>query len=304
MLKKIITILTSGILSLMVVKDIWAFTPTINIQDLPEYTNTDTFKISYSALYDGDVTAKFYVRKDSDSTWKEFGGTITGASGLVQVTGSQIYDGDGLYRFKVEITGASAETDTRIDRSGPSGVSNYRNEKVAGGYHKISWKNPHDSDFSRVFIYRSDKPDFDANGTTKVYEIGGAPDAEMYWDNVGLDSNKDYYYAIRAIDKAGNASSLVSDNVTITYITPAPSVSNGTVRALPKEEVEEKGNVLGEGDESKEESVVTEDQGKNIIEKTVQFAKDRTKITVGIVAGLGIVLFIAYKFLKKKQVGK
>ncbi len=280
-----------------------AFTPTVYIQDLPEYTNTDYFKISYSALYDGDVTARFYVRKDSDASWRDFGGTIGGASGQVQVTGSQIYDGDGLYRFKVEINSGAvgAETDTRIDRSGPSPVSNYRNEKVAGGYHKLFWKNPHDSDFSRVFIYRSDKTDFDANGTTKVYEIGGAPDAEMFWDNVGLDSNKEYYYAIRALDRAGNTSSLVSDNVSVTYITPAPSITGGAVRVLPKEEEEvEEGDVLGDDEES-EVSRVTEKEDKNIVEKTVQFAKDRTKITVGIIAGLGLIGFIIFKYFKLRK---
>jgi len=77
-----------------------AFADTISIQDLPEYTNTDTFRVSYSALSDSAITVKFYILRDGKSEWKEFGGTQTGASGWVQVSGSDIYDGDGKYYIK------------------------------------------------------------------------------------------------------------------------------------------------------------------------------------------------------------
>lgn len=299
MFKKLFSILLSAALTLFVATSVGAYSPVVYIEDLPEYTNTDTFKISYSALSSSDVTAKFYVRKDSDSTWREFGGTITGASGQVQVGGSQIYDGDGLYRFKVEISGASAETDTRIDRSGPSPVSNYWKEKVAGGFYRIHWTTPGDSDFSRVFVYRSDKPEFDANGTTKVYELGGPTGKDMTWDNVGLDSTKEYYYAIRAVDKAGNASSVVADNYSVTYVTPAPT---GGVTQLPKEEIkeEEKGDVLGKDtDESNEPTPTSEE---NVFQKVGRFAKERTKITVGIAFVVLVVLYLLYrKFFKKEN---
>jgi hypothetical protein len=300
MFKKLTTFILSIVLTLSYVGTLKAFTPVVYIQNLPEYTNTDTFKISYSALTSGGVNAIFSVRKDSDGTWRDFGGTISGASGQVQVTGSQIYDNDGLYRFRVVINGgeASAETNTRIDRSGPSGVSNYKKEMVAADFYRISWTTPHDPDFSRVFIYRSDKPEFDANGSTKVYELGGPPDTNESWDNVGLDPNKNYYYAIRALDKAGNASSLVSDNVVTTYITPSPSIG-GSVNQLPKEEPTP-GEVLGQGDNLQENQGI-EAPSQNVVQKVVQFAKDRTKITVGILAGLGIIIYAIYGYLRKRK---
>ena len=300
MFKKLTTFILSVVLTLSFASTLRAFSPVVYLQDLPEYTNTDTFWISYSALVSGGgVTAKFSVRKDTDSTWRDFGGTINGASGQVQVTGSQIYDGDGLYRFKVDINGlVGAETDTRIDRSGPSGVSNYKKEKMAADFYRISWTTPHDPDFSRVFIYRSDKPEFDANGSTKVYELGGPPNTNESWDNVGLDPNKDYYYAIRALDKAGNASSLVADNVVTTYITPSPSIG-GSVNQLP-EEPEPTGEVLGQGDNLQENQGM-EAPSQNVVEKVVQFAKDRTKITVGIVAGIGIIIYAIYRYLRTRK---
>jgi len=298
MFKKLSAFILSIVFTLLFVSTIKAFSPVVYIQNLPEYINTDTFYISYSALVGGGgVSAKFSVRKDTDSTWRDFGGTINGASGQVQVTGSQIYDGDGLYRFKVDINGGlvGVETNTRIDRSGPSGVSNYKKEKVAADFYRISWTTPHDPDFSRVFIYRSDKPEFDANGGTKVYELGGPPETNESWDNVGLDPNKNYYYAIRALDKAGNASSLVADNVVTTYITPSPSI--GSVNRLPKEEPTP-GEVLGQGDNLQEEQITPP---QNVVQKVVQFAKDRTKITVGILAGIGIIIYAIYRYLRTRK---
>lgn len=299
-ISKFTGILASLALVLSLSVGVSAFTPTISIEDLPDYTNTDTFDISYTALVDGDVTAKFSVIKDGDSTWKDFGGTISGASGQVQVGGSQIYSGDGLYFFKVVVNGSlTAETSTRVDRSGPSPVSNYSKVKVAGGFYRISWTTPHDSDFSRVFVYRSDKYEFDANGTTKVYELGGPTSTNQSWDNVGMDPNKDYYYAIRAIDKAGNASSLVADNYSVTYITPSPTLTGGVTR-LPQEESSDEGSVLAEEDEADMEVQDEEVTDENIIEKVTTFAKERTKITVGIVAVVAGGLYLLYKRLSKK----
>ena len=285
-----------------------AFADTISIQDLPEYTNTDTFRVSYSALSDSAITVKFYILRDGKSEWKEFGGTQTGASGWVQVSGSDIYDGDGKYYIKsvMQVSGASDETSTFVDRSGPSPVSNYWKERIAGGFYKLHWKNPHDDDFSRVMIYRSESSQFTADGTTKVYEIGGNKEEEMYWDNVGLDSNKEYFYAIRALDKAGNASSIVADpetTVTSSSTTPAVVYGEGTGGGflLPDEDDtedmdEESGDVLG--DENEEEGTLEEDEDsiadQGVFQRAATFARERTKITVGIVAIVGVA-YLAYK---------
>ncbi len=248
MFKKVLKITTlAAALLLAAVVSVKAITDTVAISDLPEYFNTDTFKLSYSALSNNPVTAQFYVRKDTNPSWTAFGGAQTGASGQVQVTGTQINDGDGLYRFKVQISGAVDETTTTIDRSGPASVQNYWKEQVAGGFYRLHWKNPSDDDLSRVFIYRSTELQFTADGLTKVGELGGGPDNEMTWDNVGLDSSKTYYYALRAVDKAGNASGIVSDPETqVTVLEAAAQVpAEEEVVTLPREE-EERGQVLGE----------------------------------------------------------
>jgi len=301
MKNKILKVLGGAVLSIAMVFSFAsvskAFTPVLSIEQLPEYTNTDTFNISYSVLVNSGVSAQFAVRKDTDSTWRNFGGVLLDASGEVEVMGSQIYDNDGLYRFRVTVTysggSISAETNTRIDRSGPSPVSNYSKEQVAPGFYRISWTTPHDSDFANVFVYRSDKPDFDANGSTKVYTLGGPPETNESWDNVGLDSNKTYYYALIAVDKAGNPSSVVGDNVTTVYITPSPTIPGGSVVQLPEEEGE--GSVLGTGEEATPEATPTETPAPNVIQKVATFARERTKITVGIIALIILLLYYLYK---------
>ncbi len=288
---------------------ILAVSDTVLMQDLPEYVTTDGFKLSYSALSNSAVNAKFFVRKDGDSSWRQFGGTVSGYSGWVQVGGSEIYSGDGRYYFKVEINGGTAidETNSLIDRGSPNPVSDYRKEKVAGGFYRLYWRTPDNDDFSRVFIYRSSDRNFTADGTTKVGEIGGSKNSNVTWENLGLDSSKDYYYAVRAVDKAGNASGLVADPETSTVVGLAASTtSQEEVVLYPTEKIEDRGeqeksdeNVLGDANKTdKEES------DKNIVKKIVQFAKERTKITAGITIGIAIVLYFAYKKIKEFRIKK
>jgi hypothetical protein len=90
-----------------------------------------------------------------------------------------------------------------------------------------------------VYIYRSDNPDFSADDSHFVHAQGGEKDKDMDWTDNGVDLNKDYYYVIRALDKAGNSSGLVGDTYTI-YASASPSpVAGGTTGGqaviLPKE---------------------------------------------------------------------
>ncbi len=233
---------------------------TVDILDLPSYTNTDTFYISYTALdIEGDsVTANFFVKKDGGTFRSLVNSSTTGATNKVLVTGADFYDGQGKYIFRVEVTGgadtSADETNTNFDHSGPSGVQEYRKERPSDSSYRLFWKNPGDSDFSRVFIYRSDKPEFTADGGTKVGEVGGAPDQQMSWDNFGLESGKTYFYALRAVDHAGNGSGIVADQeaqvtagaVLASAATTTGAVAGGVgeVKILPKEEPSE-GEILG-----------------------------------------------------------
>ena len=222
-----------------------AIAPQVSISEPGEYVNYNEFKLSYSALTDdsGATTAQFYFRKESGS-YAAFGPVLNGASGQVSVGSDQVND-QTKYFFKVEINGgiASDETSVIYDPGAPGPVQNYWKEKVAPGLYRLHWKNPSETDSQRVFIYRSDQTSFEADGSHKVGEVGGTPNLEMTWDNSTPDSNKDYYYALRAVDKAGNASGLVTDapgtvsSSSVLGTTTASSNAGIEVTQLPKEEV-------------------------------------------------------------------
>jgi hypothetical protein len=299
-----------GSVFILSAKAAFAISDNVSIQKLPDYITTDNFKISYTALSENSVSADFYVRKDGDSAWRHMlNGYVSGTSGQVQVAGgSDIYNGDGRYYFKVQINGGSAsnETTTTVDRSAPGPVSDYYKEKIAGGFYRLHWKTPDVDDFSRVFVYRSTETKFTADGSTKVAEVGGGINADVTWDNVGLDSNKTYYYAVRAVDKAGNVSGIVADPETVTVLGASATTEGASqqVTNLPEEATptiaEEKGaggNILGQ-----ESEITPAPVAKNIVQKAAQFAKDRTKITVGIIAGLAIIGYFLYTrvYLKRK----
>jgi len=254
-----ILLLSLGVL-LLSAGSVNAFSDVVAISELPEYTRTDTFNLSYSALSEGAITAQFYVMKEGGS-YSAFGPVLNGASGQLQVTSGQVND-QVKYYFKVVINGgASDETSVFFDISGPSPVQNYWKERIAPETYRLHWKNPGDTDFSRTFIYRSENSDFDANNSTKIGELGGAPDDEMTYDVIGLDASKEYFFALRAVDKAGNPASLVSDQVTV--IEEVEAGEGDTPLVLPSEGTG--GEVLG--DEATKEGDIVVDEPKTVTEK-------------------------------------
>jgi len=282
----------------------------VYIQDLPTYFNTSDFTIAYTAVSDNPVSAKFFIRKDGDSTWKEIG-TASGVSGQTRVEGGDVYDGDGKYFFKVEINSGSAsdETFTTIDRSAPDPVRDYRKEKKGDGWYKLFWKNPDNEDYDKVIIYRSDEKNFTADSGTEIATMWGSKGSDMTMENSAA-SGKEYYFALRAVDKAGNVSGIVADPETTETvyeegeaITPNPVVGEGEVKILPKEE--KKGEVLGEKEESSENVEVSpapsESPKPGVLKEAIQFTKDRTKITVGIIAVLLFAGYFGYKKLLRKK---
>jgi len=226
------------LLGLFAARPAYATVPQVTIAQLPAYVTVDHFKLSCTAL--GGTTAQFFYRKDDWASFTSFGPAIdltVAPFCLVEVTSSQI-DSQTKYFFRVEINGgASSETSTIYDVSGPDSVRDYSKDKVGPTTYRIHWTNPGNSDFYQVFIYRGEAPDFSANDSAKVTGIAGAPNANMSWDDNGVSSDKTYYYIIRALDKAGNSSGLVGDSQTTTVLgTTAPSAGQaGQVQVLPKE---------------------------------------------------------------------
>jgi hypothetical protein len=212
-----------------------------HITQLPEYKNTDTFKLSYTALQVGGqpITAQFWYMKEGD-VWRYLGSAITGTTGQVEANGSYL-GSDAKYFFKVDISSngetVTDVTSTIVDRNAPGAPSEYSKERIANNAYRLSWRTPNNDDFSYVAVYRSKDQNFTADGGTLVAQIGGAKDTKITWNDSGLEIDKDYFYALRSVDKAGNASGVVGDGGTTTILqaTPTSGSATGNVNLLPKE---------------------------------------------------------------------
>ena len=227
-------------------RPVLAITPTVSIQDLPSYVTVDNFKLSCSAL--GGSNIQFAYKKEGGS-YQNFGGVIdiTTDPCQVQVGSSQINE-QTKYHFKVILDGnVNDETSTTYDVAGPSPVTDYGKDSGGNNNVVIHWKNPNSEDLAKVIIYRGETVDFSADSNHEITTVNGTPNSEMTYTTDIPDNTKTYYYSLRAVDKAGNSSSLVGDGsatITTTIATQAQS-ENGVseVRQLPKET---NGQVLGE----------------------------------------------------------
>lgn len=274
----------------------------LSIQSIPSYINTNSFKISCTS---NGNTAQFYYSKNGGS-FTAFGPAIDLSSSqcLVQIDSSVVND-QTTYTFKVNVDGTDSSTVSTIyDTNGPGTVSGYYKEGLGDGF-RIHWRNPNDSDFAKVIIYRGETPDFSADGGHEVTNQPGGADSQMtYEDHFTTEPGKTYYYDLRAVDKAGNSSGLVGDGSSVTtQATPQPSGSS-KVTVLPKEQGS--GSVLGT--ETKESpspagtAASTSVSDVNAIQKVglLKWMLTHKKITLGILIGVALLGYGFYYFTKKK----
>jgi len=191
--------------------------PVVKIVQLPEYLNKRDFQISYTALDGGEAglkKVKLEYKKDGGG-WENLG-SYSDHSKKVKLDSSKI-DSQTKYYFKATACDnndncQSDQTSTTVDWTAPPKPENYSKEKIGSQSYKVKWHNPDSDDLDKVYIYRSDKKDFAADDSTEVARIDVSKNSDNSWtDSVVPQADKDYYYALRSVDKAGNASDLVGD---------------------------------------------------------------------------------------------
>lgn len=266
----------------------------LSIQQLPAYIDTNNFKLSCTS--DGGVV-DFEVSKGGGA-FTTFASVDTDSNPcVVQVTSSVVNDQTD-YIFRA----GGKTTSTFYDISGPSPVSGYYKEKVGDGFYKLHWKNPGDSDFSKVVIYRGETADFPADNSHEIARVSGGANSDMTYDEHQPDPAKTYYYAIRALDKADNSSSLVGDQGTTTTTTTATgagsiagasTATTGQANTLPVEE----GQVLSEetAEGSPDASPVASDAQNN--QGFLPSGRNKILAILGL-AGLGVLVFY---FLRRRH---
>ena len=293
------TLLSLITLFLINTNSVFAITPTVSIQDLPSYVTTDNFKLSCSAL--GGSSAQFSFKKEGES-FQNFGSAIDVTNNPCQIqVGSSEIDSQTKYYFKVTLDGSvNDETSTTYDVAGPSPVTGYRKDDGGNNTIVIHWRNPDSEDLSKVIIYRGETVDFPADGNHEIATVYGTPNSEMTYSVNIPDTTKTYYYSIRAVDKAGNTSSLVGDGSTTTSSTvtqtPAQNTSSA-VTTLPKEGTSSNGQVLGD-----EESIVdatTPEPADTLIEKIGEKLPSNKSFYIGL--GLVVLAVILYRYFKRSK---
>lgn len=200
-------------------KNVFAGDLKLSLSKLPEYKNTTDFKLYYTYLETDELSASvdLFIQKDGKD-YRIIGDKgKTSVSGYFQLQGNDFYDNAGKYNFyataKTSEDSINSETvSTIIDTTPPGTVSDYSKERITNAStYRLKWKNPSDSDFYKVNIYRSKDKSFTADKDTLVAEINGNANEQKTWENGTGEDNVDFYFALRAIDKAGNASDIVTD---------------------------------------------------------------------------------------------
>lgn len=278
----------------------------ISLSDLPSFVNTTNIKLYYTYLNTSGnpATVNLYIQKDGKDYRQIIERDKTSVSGYFELKGSDFYDGEGKYNFSATATfGADSITDTtstNLDTSAPSAPTEYSKERLNPTTYKLSWKNSFDEDFEKVYLYRSKETSFNADSSTKIGEAGGSKNEKMTFNDGSVQADVTYYYALRAIDHAGNISGITTDApgtmvtglVAVAKATSSPKKKN--VVLLPEEKtpptvVEKEGEVNGG---VSEEGAREEGKTANLVSKN--------KNGLYALAG-GVILVLAYIVYRRKK---
>lgn len=275
----------------------------LSIQSLPEYITTNDFMISCTS---NAPSVTFSFNRHGGTTYTFATVDLTTSPCRIHITPTQITEQTD-YTFTVSDGVTSVSTTTIYDTLGPAPVTGYSKERVNNGQYRIHWTNPGDTDFARVIIYRGDATGFEADSSHELTKVAGAGNAEMTYDDYfSPDPSKNYYYLIRALDKAGNSSGLVGDGGETITTTPVPAVSAGNI-ILPKESPS--GSVLGT--EATPSPTPTPSISTNMVNKINNFAAKtpepfhwiltHKKITLGILLLVAGSAYLVLNLIKKRK---
>jgi len=308
MKKFILAILLFLFFNLLGTKPVLAGVLKLSLSPLPSYKNTTNFRLYYTYFETEGKTAtvNLFIQKDGKDWRQTVARDKTEVSGYFQLEGSDIYDGEGKYNFYAsastsEQTVNSATVSTTLDMTPPGKVTEFGKERLNATTYRIKWKDPEDSDFGKVYLYRSKEKSFSADSGTRIGEVGGSPSETKTWDDGSIENNVEYFYALRAVDHAGNSSDIVTDTPGIVQAGAVageetslgvPGAAREEVRLLPKELTPSPSPSEGElgGGISSEAGAI----------KTAETLLGKNKYLL-LGAGLGVFLILAYIFLRRKK---
>lgn len=226
-------------------------------------TNQNNFKVTFTALdTDGDaVSVKCFKKGPSDGAFGQFGGDVAIAAGGNAgscPSVSSFVSTEGTYQFYAEAQGGSdSATSSTISvdykTTGPGTPTNYSKDKISSCVYRIKFKTADDGGKTvQVRLYRTDSTTSEA---AQVDTVSIGSNTEGQFENTIPDCGKEYFYALRAFDSAGNSSGLVGDSISVTTssttTTTVAAPTGGAGGAIPLRAGQ--GQVLGEATEEKQE---------------------------------------------------
>ncbi|MBU1931770.1 DUF11 domain-containing protein [Patescibacteria group bacterium] len=285
--------------------------PVIAIVQLPEYLNKRDFEISYTALDGGEAGLKdvhIEYKKEGES-WQDLG-TYSEESRKVAVNSGQINE-DKKYYFKATACDNNSncdgnETSTTIDTTSPPPPEQYNRYREGEQAYRITWYNPDSDDLDQVYIYRGDSHEYDLNPSSRVAAINVTKNSQSEWLNDPVpDKTKEYFYALRSVDKAGNASDPIGDTWTTTTtvegetVTGSETIAGQELISQKTAPGESKGQILGE-----EEAQETTEEAFGADEETGKEEADNQPLPRWLLfGGAGLLVLIVYvrQLAKKKK---
>ncbi len=219
----------------------------IRLEQPKSPTNQDTFPLIFVVLDTSPapqpITVSCYKKGPDNADFSKFGSDIAisaGGNTSNCPVDSSVINKEGTYQFYATASsnGVSVTSESEgiitVDykTTGPGTPSEYRKEKSGCDY-KISFKTSDDGGkTTQVRIYRSENTSFSTDDGTRVGIVNIGSNQNGSWQGAAPDCGKNYYFAIRAFDAAGNGSGVVGDSEThVTVTTITKTVSSGETAA-------------------------------------------------------------------------
>ncbi|MDX1766215.1 MAG: hypothetical protein R3313_04660, partial [Candidatus Saccharimonadales bacterium] len=188
---------------------------TTNISTPRAFTQTDTINIDYQVSATTEAandTFEVTLYQNGVNIGDEIVNTPYGDSGRFTVTLAE----EGDYTFKTEVENLtqggsqmSDEVSVQYDATAP-GAPEFGTTERDGNKYTVSFTAP-SGDVEKVNVYASTEKSFDLDENTLVGEVTVTPGEESSFEYTAPDADK-RYFAVVAVDDAGNQSSAVGDS--------------------------------------------------------------------------------------------
>jgi hypothetical protein len=259
-------------------------------------SRTFNLSVSVSSAVASDEMAVTIYQNDSaviGTFWE--GASTFGNSWSVPVSVAA----DGTYTFKALVQNSNGdpakqvETTVGVDASAPASPT-YGTKSRNGNNYTVTFTAPA-SDVAQVKVYASTSNSFTANASTLVGSVAASPGQQLSFNYSAPDASE-RYFAVQAVDAAGNVSSLTGDPIvsgnsgsaSATATSGSASTTQGNTDSSSKVASDSTNNTKKSNEVRKQ----TEDK---------QTDKKKTNWTVvWVTFGVLAVLYVAYRWFMRE----